>query len=324
MTQEEPWKVRSRKPVLQVTPEERAKRFVTLVPPEGVPLSFELATLTDRMAALLLDLSLIFGSVILLLLFVFFVVFGLLFGGGSSWGGMSSLAILLLCLFVIRQGYFLFFELVWQGTTPGKRYSSIQVVSRDGGSLTVAALISRNLLRDVEVFVPVGLLLSPQQITQLPSWITLPTILWIGIMMAIPLLNRERLRVGDLLGGTMVIRVPKADLQADKARQTSGIKQSPIVFSAKQLAIYGEFELETLADILRKVDQNQAHVDDLRTIAKTIAKKIAYTGSEPLHDPLSFLRVFYAAQRAVLEKKLLFGQRKSSQHSESKDRDSTA
>lgn len=311
-----PWRLRSRKPILSITPEDPKRRWISVTPPEGVPLTFALASLSDRFVALFLDLMIIVGSLLLLVFVVYVVIIGALLGGSGSWASMPFLSLMLLALFVIRQGYFLFFEWIWQGTTPGKRYASIQVISRDGGALSIPALISRNLLRDVEIFVPLGLLLSPQQVTQIPSWMTFPAIGWIAIMVAIPALNYERLRIGDLLGGTVVISVPKASLQADKARQNTNEKQETIAFTTKQLAIYGELELEALADILRKTDQQQAHVEDLQIIARAIATKIEYKGPEPSNAPLLFLRTFYAAQRSTLEKKLLFGQRKSSQHSD--------
>lgn len=290
------------------------KKTVTILPPEGVPLEFELASLSDRISALLLDLVFIYVSIILMVLFVIFVVLGLIFGQSTSGETSTTLAIMLLGLFLIRQGYFLFFELVWQGSTPGKRLTSIQVVSRDGGALTASALISRNLLRDVEVFIPLGLLLAPQSITQFPDWIGLPLFVWVIIMVLIPSLNKENLRMGDFLGGTMVIRVPKVQLREDKARQTNWGKKSDITFSAKQLSIYGEYELETLADILEQADRGKADVSDLIVIARTIAKKIGYEGNAPHRDPYIFLRTFYGAQRSALEKRLLFGQRKSSKH----------
>jgi uncharacterized RDD family membrane protein YckC len=285
---------------------------VNLIPPEGVPLSFEIASLWDRLGAVIIDISVIFLSIIALYIVVVLVLIGLFMGGSSS-SVHSFFAIVLLMLFFLRQGYFLFFELIWQGTTPGKRFASIQVVSRDGGVLSAPALISRNLLREVELFIPLGLLIAPQQISSLPTWIWFPAIIWVGVMIAIPALNRENLRMGDLLGGTMVIRVPKAVLLEDKARHT-GLKGTEISFLPQQLLVYGEYELETLASILRNVDEAKIDTDGLRKIAQTIAIKIKYTGDAPTRSPLQFLRLFYSAQRAALEKKLLFGQRKADKY----------
>ncbi|TNE49070.1 MAG: RDD family protein [Deltaproteobacteria bacterium] len=291
----------------------QTKQLVKILPPEGVPLEFELASLSDRLTALVLDLTFIFLSLIALVLFLLFVLSAVL-GISASGGGSLILSLLFLGLFAIRQGYFLFFELVWQGATPGKRITSIQVVSRDGGALTTSALISRNLLRDVEVFIPLGLLLAPQSLAQYPDWIGVPLFVWVIIMMLIPYLNRENLRMGDFLGGTMVIRVPKVKLREDKARQTNWGSKSDITFTPKQLAIYGEYELETLADILEQADQGKADDAKLAVIAQTIAKKIGYEGETPRRRPYIFLRTFYAAQRSALETRLLFGQRKASKH----------
>lgn len=83
----------------------------------------------------------------------------------------------------------------------------------------------------------------------------------------------------------------------------------PIEFTPAQLRVYGEYELETLAGLLRDADAGKATGADLRAIAHTIAHKIGYRGPEPNREPHRFLQAFYKRQRAELEKRLLYGKR---------------
>ena len=70
---------------------------------------------------------------------------------------MSGSAALLLS-FALRSFYFIFFELRWQGATPGKRALGLRVIDRKGGRLKPEAVFARNLMREVEMFLPISLL----------------------------------------------------------------------------------------------------------------------------------------------------------------------
>jgi len=276
------------------------RRPLSLVTPEGVPLELELATLSERFMAFFLDLALLtFGLVVL---GVVAVLLGLALP--DLW------AVSLLGLFAIRHGYFLFFELRWRGTTPGKRALRLHVLSRDGGGLGVDAVFARNLLRDVELFLPLAALALPERLVgPSPAWLWLPAVGWVAVVSLLPVVSRERTRAGDLVAGTVVVRVPRAALLADEAARTA---PAPLEFTPAQLSVYGERELEALAGVLRRADEGQATVQDLHVIAATIARKVGFEGEEPNLDPASFLRTFYRAQRARLEERLLFGKRKAS------------
>jgi uncharacterized RDD family membrane protein YckC len=293
----------------------RHRNMIGLVPPEGVPLRFELARVGERLTSVIIDMTIIIVSIIAFVLLFVFLMIGV---AGSSPLTLSMFgSIMIIGIFFLRQGYFFFFELRWQGSTPGKRLSKIRVVSRDGSSLTLSSIVARNLFRDLELFVPLGILLSPGSVaSSQPFWVWGPMLGWLGIMMALPLINKQNLRLGDLVAGTMVIRVPEAVLQVDKAARTASFHahQEDIKFTPKQLSIYGEYELETLAAILRKADDGKAELVDLQVIANTIARKIRYDGPVSQRNPLRFLRVFYSKQRAFLEKQLLLGHRKASKH----------
>src|SRR3546814_9024800 len=54
--------------------------------------------------------------------------------------------------------WFIGFELGSRAATPGKRLMGIRVVARDGGRLTADAVVARNLIRELELFLPLMML----------------------------------------------------------------------------------------------------------------------------------------------------------------------
>lgn len=282
----------------------RGDRHVRLLAPEGTELSFPLASVGERAVAYMLDVLL--SQLIL----VFFVVLGL--ASAAITTSEHMLALVILGVFMIRHGYFLFFETRFQGSTPGKRVLGLRVVSRDGAQLGLDAIVARNVMRDLEVFLPVALLVAPEAaIGRAPAWLAYPAIAWILVIALLPVITRERTRAGDLVAGTVVVRVPRVALSRDEARGTRGER---LRFTREQLSIYGEHELETLAGLLRSYEAEKADDDDLRVVAEAIARRIAWEGDEPQRTPGTFLRAFYRDQRTELERALVLGRRIADKH----------
>ncbi|MFM5885201.1 MAG: RDD family protein, partial [Novosphingobium sp.] len=106
----------------------RADRRRTLVTPEGIALQIVLASRGSRLGALLIDLTIIFVSII-----VSSVVLGLiginLWGGQGGDAGAAQFLIIpgLLVVWLTRYAYFLVFELGPRGATPGKRMTGIRI-----------------------------------------------------------------------------------------------------------------------------------------------------------------------------------------------------
>ena len=258
-----------------------------LVTPEGVGLHLLLAEAGVRLGAFLLDLMFICGALLALTLFAV-----LAFAGT----GFDLAAIIwLLGFFVLRNFYFAFFELQPRAATPGKRILGIRVASRSGGRLTADMVLARNLVRELELFLPLGLLLAQGGDASWP--LVLLGIGWTWIFVFFPLFNRDRLRVGDLLAGTWVVRTPRGRLLADLAAA-----QSALQFTPAQLAVYGIKELHVLEDVLRTPDP-----PTLAAVAARIAAKTGWPrGAE---TDLEFLNAYYAGLRGRLERGLLFGRR---------------
>ncbi|MES2700649.1 MAG: RDD family protein, partial [Pseudomonadota bacterium] len=139
----------------------RTARQRELVTAEGLALALTLASRGSRVGALLLDLVLLIAALIAFLIALGLIGFNLLGNLETASPAVELIVVLvILLIFFARYGYFLAFELGPRGATPGKRALGIRVAARDGGRLTAEAVIARNLLRDFEVFMPLGYLIS--------------------------------------------------------------------------------------------------------------------------------------------------------------------
>ncbi len=275
---------------LDIEPAERAHEVIT---PEGVPLQLTVALAGDRLGAFLIDLLIVMGVVIAL--FIGLLVSGL----GSDLAG----ALTILIIFLVWTFYFPAFELAWQGQTPGKRLLHLRAVDARGGPLTAEAIIARNLSREAELLLPVMAIFALGS----PGWFTAVALGWLVVLGFLPLFNKDRLRIGDLIAGTVVIRIPAAMLLEDLSRRPAPSH----AFSEPQLDVYGVYELQVLEGVLRRAGQT-GHAEAVRTVAAKIREKIGWEG--PVSDDEAFLRAFYAALRGRLERRLLFGKRRKSKH----------
>lgn len=269
-----------------------ADRIRELATPEGVALHLRLAEASERLCAFLLDLAVICAALAALTA----VSAALFRGTGIELAGI----IWLLGFFLLRNFYFALFELRPRAATPGKRMLGIRVATQSGGRLVADAILARNLVRELELFLPLSLL--GLQGRSAGGWLMLLGLGWVGVFTLFPLFNRDRLRVGDLLAGTWVVGMPRRRLLADLALAPPG-PAGALAFTAAQLGAYGIKELHVLEDVLRA--QSPA---TLAAVAGRIAGKIGWVrGSE---TDLAFLQAFYAGLRARLERGLLFGQRR--------------
>lgn len=259
-----------------------------IVTPDGVALTVRIADLGARLGAALLDLSIILISVAAL------SIFGLLiFGSSAEW----IFEVALLAMFLGRVFYFPYFEMSWGGRTPGKLAMGLRVIDRNGAGLTGEAVLARNLVREVEFFLPLTTALTQPDLTG-NVWANLAGYGFIFLVIALPLLNRERMRGGDVLAGTWVVYEEKASLIPDLAKRT--VAAEGYSFTDAQLRAYGLKELETLAAVLR--DRSAKAPELRRKVAATIQRKIGYDAA-PGEKADAFLAAFYAALRGALERR---------------------
>lgn len=268
----------------------------SLVTPEGVDLRLQLAEVSERAGALIIDLLIILGCLIGLSLLVI----------GALWATKARapdamVVIWLLGFFLLRSFYFTGFELQGRAATPGKRVMGLRVIARDGGALTADAVFGRNALRELELFLPMTFLLSRG--AGVDAWIISLGCLWSLIFLLFPLFNRDHLRAGDLIAGTLVVRAPKTVLAPDLARDGE-LALSELSFTDAQLSAYGIKELQVLEQVLRGGDRRTQ-----REVTQRIQAKIEWVDPIGVSDR-AFLTGYYAALRGRLERQMLFGRRR--------------
>lgn len=283
-----------------------AREFVT---PEGVDLRLNLASLGERAGAFLLDLLIIGLALIALSIAVIAVFAGI---GVSERFGSTTIQVLaaiwLVGFFLLRNFYFTALEMGPRAATIGKRVMKLRVVARDGNRLSGQAAVARNAMRELEFFLPLSFLAyeTSQGLSDFAA--SAAGLLWSGVFVFFPFFHRDNMRIGDLIAGTWVARLPRRGLGASVVahREPAGY-----AFSDAQLNAYGEFELQKLEEVLRREDEAAMIV-----VARTIRTRIGWTGAEQA-DELEFLRAYYAALCGRLERNMLFGKRRRDKYDRS-------
>ncbi|OYU71062.1 MAG: hypothetical protein CFE28_14330 [Alphaproteobacteria bacterium PA2] len=268
-----------------------------LITPEGVDLRLELGEVSARAGALIIDLLIIIAGVIGMTL-----VLGMVVWATKTEAPRSALAVIwILGFFLLRNFYFTVFEMQPRAATPGKRLMKLRVIARHGGPLTADAVFARNALRELELFLPLTFMMARGN--GVDGWVIALGCLWSLVFLLFPLFNAERLRAGDLIAGTLVVRNPKHLLAPDLAND-GVLALSEVRFTDEQLDAYGIKELQVLERVLRIGDRKT-----LTDVATRIRRRIVWTGGTETSDR-AFLAAYYAALRARLERQVLFGRRR--------------
>lgn len=278
---------------MRAAQEKKLREFVT---PEGVDLQLRIASAARRLGALLIDLILI---VLTLILFTLLIL----------WAGLASnssiaVTVWLLGAFVLRTFWFIGFELGARAATPGKRLMGIRVVARDGGRLTADAVVARNLIRELELFLPLTMMGVGAAEDMVSGWTALAGVAWSLTLSLFLLFNRDRMRMGDLIAGTWVVMAKRAKLDRDITADGGGV--NAIRFTDAELAVYGIYELQELERVLRGADPRA-----MRDVADTIRGKI---GRPVAEEDDVFLTSYYRQLKARLERGLLFGKRREDKY----------
>jgi uncharacterized RDD family membrane protein YckC len=286
---------------------------------EGLRLPLTIASRGTRAAALMIDLFLLYAGILVITMMFAWIARGVGLSGVHSnpavRGVFETLVVIwIIAMFLARNVWFLWFELGPRGATPGKRITGIRVAARPGRDgaatrLSAEAVIARNLLRDVELFMPVIFIGSALRVsgdTTLAAW---ASVVWFAIFALFPFFNRDALRCGDVIAGTWVVMAPRGRLDAALSLGEAGQGVSTVTgaryrFGDDDLAVYGEYELQVLERVLR---DNRPKV--MAEVAETICGKIGWSTGQG--DERAFLEAYYTQLRARLETGMRFGKRKA-------------
>jgi uncharacterized RDD family membrane protein YckC len=267
-------------------PRSLKRRFIT---PEGVDLQLELGSGGARAGAFVLDL-------ILMMVLLVAITLLIAFAAGPGTGSTALTILWLLGAFALRNGWFILFEQGARGATPGKRAMGLRVIARDGARLTGSAVVARNAMREVEVFLPLSFLGAQAAENSADAFLAVFALGWSGIFLLFPLFNRDRLRMGDIIAGTWVVRDQRRRLGADLAARAQQRR-----FTDAALDLYGEYELQKLEEVLRAGQR-----DSMVTVAAAIRAK---AGLADDGDDEGFLTDYYRELCNRLERGMILGNR---------------
>lgn len=258
--------------------------------PENISVSYQLAGLGTRFVAWIVDMILVF--LVTFLLFLILGITGVLAGdflndyfpeNALEDDSMDGLVIVTgIFYLIIGFGSFIYFflaELFMRGQTPGKKSAGIRVAKLDGFSLDPFSIFVRSLFRVVDNMSPVWL---------------------------IPLLSKKHQRIGDLVGGTIVIvdnKVKLSDLRQKLSSRTS--LDSKYVFDYSTLNLADAQDFETIEEILEGVGKLEVYkrTEILRMVVIPLAAKLE-VDAPPAQDFQRFLEDLLAAEFRRQNRKL--------------------
>jgi len=153
--------------------------------PENVAFDYEVAGIGSRFLAAMVDTLLILVLQVVVLLATLLVgrsIAAATSGRGDRVTGWVF-AVMGLLAFAFFWGYYVFFEAIWNGQSPGKRWVGLRVMRTDGTPISLPESLIRNLVRLVDF---------------------LPAYYGVGIITMF--INTQARRLGDLAAGTLVVR----------------------------------------------------------------------------------------------------------------------
>jgi uncharacterized RDD family membrane protein YckC len=227
---------------------------LTIETPEQTALEFPLAGIGSRFLALAADTLLQMAVFwVLIMIVAIFASFTSLFSGSR---GLWTFAILFLIAFSIQFGYFAFFEALWNGQTPGKRWTHLRVIKDSGRPISAYDAILRNLIRIVDY---------------------LPTLYATGVITM--LISSENKRVGDYAAGTVVIHEKPlqgvSSIWQGPAKPVQPIAAGPL----PQLTVE---ELQLVEAFLNR--RSSLEPDVRRAMARQIADRLGQQWAVPLES----------------------------------------
>jgi uncharacterized membrane protein SpoIIM required for sporulation/uncharacterized RDD family membrane protein YckC len=235
------------------------RQHLEIETPEHVVLDLEIAGLGSRALAAVLDMAILIGAALAVLLLAW-----ILSTFGMSLGHMGS-ALLVLASFVAWNGYFILFEGLRRGQTPGKRLAGIRVVMDTGHAVSFGAAAARNLLRVADALPPPYL---------------------IGFVLVA--FHPRGKRLGDLVAGTVVAR--DRPQEAASARVPVAAQASPSI---------PELDDETFR-LLSQFAARQAALESPARgrLARSLAERLADHPAPPGRSDVAHLLELHAAELA--------------------------
>jgi uncharacterized RDD family membrane protein YckC len=189
-------------------------------------------------------------------------------------GGMV-IAVFVLVEFVISTCYFIFWEMVTGGRSPGKLIVGLRVVRQTGLPIDLRSSVIRNLMRAVDI---------------------LPAEYLVGLIAI--LLSPSGERLGDHVAGTVVLRLDRPEVAAE-IPHSAGTQR--LVLTRAQLAKIGPREMQLIRGVLRRLPQleESRRAELIAEAAETMRVRLQLPDF-PNSDRAAFLNdLLSAAERSI-------------------------
>ena len=206
---------------------------------QNVVIEYELASILDRIIAYIIDLT--FISILVGLVFF---MFGLSTDIGFDSDATEMIGMIFALLIIA--GYHLFFELMMQGQSPGKKIIGIQVVKIQRNKLNFYDLTMRASLRMVDLTLSLG-----------------------SMAVLFCMSSRKGQRIGDILADTTVIKVTKDNVYSlNRLKKLQTLENYQPQYPL--LKNFNDTDMLTIKECLfrYKNHPNQAHKDAVMEICR--------------------------------------------------------
>lgn len=239
----------------------------TIPTPENVSFGYEVVGIGNRFIAALID-SIIIGLLLVALNFLLAFILELFgafetdlvdFADEIGWSQGLAIAIFTLLQFIVFWGYYIGFEMLWQGQSPGKRWTKIRVVRVDGNPVGFGEVAIRNLVRIIDF---------------------LPATYALGLVTMFFSENARRL--GDYAAGTIVIKDKSmlslddvtADVTESKVEAHPIDEADPLYTRYINIRILSQADYELIHELLARYKRNRVDFALLTRAAKTMSDKL--------------------------------------------------
>lgn len=240
--------------------------------PENITFGYEIAGIGSRFLAALVDTTLILllqilvNAVMILILsksvdMSEIVSSGKIFNSPVSW----VIGLMGLIAFFFLWGYYIFFEMLWNGQSPGKALAKLRVIRANGTPITLTESIIRNLVRVID-FLP----------------------MYYGVGVITMFVNSQSRRLGDLAAGTLVVRenmerislkslaVPEIRL----AQPTASIGAPGVTGQEYPVERLTQQDIQMIESFLKRRQELNNRPDLARQIARSILARMDISDSE--------------------------------------------
>ncbi len=228
--------------------------------PEQTLIEFPLAGIGSRFLALAIDSMIQLAIAVAIGLISLGSFFGFSRFGSASFGDVWIAAIVIFAAFLLMYGYFILFEVFWNGQTPGKRITRIRVIKDSGRPITAIDAVARNLLRIVD---------------QLPAGY--------GIGLLCAWISPQSKRIGDYVAGTVVVHEKAFEAGTAPWDRPTSAPSRAHVYGAQRLTPE-EFALVETFNSRRGTLDPSVRFDMASEIIQRIEPRLSFPADRPSNE----------------------------------------